>query len=99
MTKAQKEKMRAGVKAVIRRSILNFKRLPREARAEVALVVRRGLRFQISDEAVAWLGQLPGYPFDKAIFATIRTLEGREFPHLVITTEGPRRGLEQEASL
>ena len=98
MTKVQKEKMRAGVKAVIRRSILNFKRLPREARAEVALVVRRGLRFQISDEAEAWLNRAPGYPFNREVFATIRTLEGREFPYLAINNKGPASG-PQEISL
>ena len=92
MTKAQKEKMRAGVQTMVRRSILDYKRLPSEVRAEASKIIRRGVRGRPSAAADAWLNRHPGYPFDKAIFATIRTLEGREFPRLVITTEGPRRG-------
>ena len=95
MTKAQKEKMRAGLALVIRRSILDYKKLAPAVRAEASKIIRRGVRGRPSAEADAWLNRLPGHPFDKAIFATIRTLEGREFPRLAITTEGPRRGPQE----
>lgn len=82
----------------IRRSILDYKRLPREVRAEIQQTTRRGMRGRPSPEGTLWWSRLPGYPYSRAVIAAIRGLEGREFPRLVVTTEGPRRG-PQEVSV
>ena len=87
-----KEKMLAAWRPIIRRSVLDYKRLAPEVRKEVSRIARRGACWRPSPEAEAWLNRAPGYPFNREVFATIRTLEGREFPRLVITTEGPCRG-------
>ena len=88
----------AAAEPYIRRSILDYKKLAPEVRKEVSKIARQGVRRRPSAQASAWLGRLPGYPFNKEIFTTVKSLEGREFPRLVITTEGPRRG-PQEVSV
>ena len=93
MTKQQQQI--AAAEPYIRRSILDYKKLAPEVRKEVSKIARQGVRRRPSAEVEEWLNRLPGYPFDKAIFTTIRTLEGREFPRLVVTAEGPRRGPQE----
>ena len=98
MTKKQKERMLAAWQPIIRRSILDYKRLPPAVREEVSKIVRRGVRRRPSDAAELWLRCVPGYPFHREVFTAIRSLEGREFPYLAINNKGPASG-PQEISL
>jgi hypothetical protein len=93
-----KEKMLAAWRPIIRRSVLDYKRLAPEVRKEVSRIARRGACWRPSPEDEAWLNRVPGYPFHREVYAAIRSLEGREFPYLAINNKGPASG-PQEISL
>lgn len=59
-------------KPFIRRSIVDYYRLPPEARAEVLTMIRGRAR-RPSQKAMRWWGALPGLPrHNRAVFAVIR---------------------------
>ena len=56
----------------IRRSIVDYYRLPPETRAEVLTMIRGRAR-RPSQKAMRWWGALPGLPrHNRAVFAVIR---------------------------
>ena len=63
----------------INRSIAEYQRLPAAVRTEI-ITARRGAYRCPSEQAEEWRSRLPGYPYNRVVYAAIRGLEGREFP-------------------